>query len=1336
LTLPVTGDSIFIGHLPTHKLSPSYLGRSGLTHMLKLKKIQILGFKSFCDRTEVQVPGNGVAIVVGPNGCGKSNILDGVSWVLGEQSAKTLRGGKMEDVIFAGTRDRKPTGMAEVSLTLIDPEVYGGADANAATEIDVQDEMPEEAVRVGDNWDEAAIRARVADETERAVEDAQPGRMEEVEVPRSKINTIAIAFPEDEPIFALPAHNVIAPASGSAMGTAAPHVVLKIRRRKFNQQQFRGGEIVVTRRLFRSGDSEYLLNGKLCRLRDIQELFMGTGLGPESYALIEQGRIGQILSSRPTDRRAILEEAAGITKFKTKKRLAEARLEDAKLNLARVNDIFDEVTRQMNSLKRQASKAERYARLREEMRAKLRVVLASKFAAIEQECTEIDAQLNTLAEEMQHRSEAVQQFEAEHGERTQRGYAIEAELRENRERISQIAMEIDRAQARRRHNEERCAELLVRTAAAEAELAQAHQRLTALETERESNRQILESAAGDLAAAQSDYALCQQEAATAASRLAEIERQQEESRVTIFDTVSSASRLRNQLAQAEERLAGADREARRLEAEIANANAQVETFGGQRGQLALEFETVTQRVSGITEEISQLRRLIESKKSDESRSKASLDTLRAEYATALGKKGSLEAVIAEHGYSTESVRRLFQSGVMQSGLAPVGVLADFLEVEPKYERVVEDFLRDELNYIVVKSWDAADEGLRMLRTDVDGRATFLVHPEDAQAKFSFVLDEAAHSAPPAAQIVPLKNTIRVLDGFGKSLEVILPKLRDGYIVPETNVARGLALENPDAFFLSQAGECFHNVTVTGGKQRTEGPLSMKRELREVLRQMEELEHALRDEEMRVLTLGREIKELTSLLDRLEGEKREAEHQAMTSGHMLRQLDSEVTRVGERLNLCKLEVTRLAAERAAQQDVIGARQAEIAELEERRLQIEQQMAAAQESLTALRQQREDSARTVSQHAARVAATEERHRSAGAVLQRIEAQFVEMGERVQSLSSQIEGAAAEKLQREAENEQLAQHATDLEAERNAAQAREGLLQFETEQLRARLSEIDELLRESRLLLDQARDKRGDLSAAAAKLESDVKYMAETCLNELGIEREALLADTSLTHVTGDELSTEDQTYRDLRQKLEGMGPVNMMALEEYKESVERHSFLDTQRKDLISSIENTTATIREIDQISRQKFEEAFNKINENFQATFKKLFGGGHGFMKLTDEENSAESGIDVVASPPGKRLQNVLLLSGGEKALTALALLVGIFQYAPSPFCILDEVDAPLDEANIGRFTELVKEMSVQTQFVLITHSKKTMSIAPVLYGVTMQEPGVSKLVSVRFGGE
>jgi chromosome segregation protein len=1320
--------------------------------LLKLKRLQILGFKSFCDHTDLKFHGDGVAAIIGPNGCGKSNIADAISWVLGEQSAKTLRGSRMEDVIFAGTRDRKPTGMAEVSLTLIDPEEYPGADTDAPTEIDIQDELPSAAdvlkraadIQVVDhskvdqpdqNWDENAIRARAAEATERAVEDAQPGRTEEIAIPRSKVTTIAVAFPDDEPVFALPLGTLatVTPISSAAV-VAAPQVVLKIRRRKFDQQRFHAGEIVVTRRLFRSGDSEYLLNGKLCRLRDIQELFMGTGLGPETYALIEQGRIGQILSSRPTDRRAILEEAAGITKFKTKKRLAEARLEDAKLNLARINDIFDEVTRQMNSLKRQASKAERYAKLRDEMRAQLRVVLASKFAEIEHESTELDAQLNVLAEDMQHRIEAVQQLEAEHGEGTERGYAIETELRENRDRLSQLAMEIDRAHARRRHNDERCAELVVRSAAADAELAQARLRLTSLEAERDSNRLVLESAAANLAQAQQDLALSQQEATAAATALAELEQQQEESRVAIFDTVSSVSRLRNQLAQAEERLAGADREARRLQTEITTANLQVETFGGQRGQLALEFETITQRVSGITEEISQLRRLIQAKRTEETNAKANLDGLRAEFATAVGKKGSLEAVIAEHGYSTESVRRLFQSGVMQGGLAPVGVLADFLEVEPRFERVVEDFLRDELNYIVVKSWDAADEGLRLLRSDVDGRATFLVHPEDSQAKFSFIVDEAAHCAPPTASIVPLKNTIRVLDGFGKSLEVILPKLRDGYIVPGSDVARGLALENPDAFFLSQSGECFHNVTVTGGKQRAEGPLSMKRELREVLRQTEELERALRNEEMRVLTLGREIKELSSLLERLEGEKREAEHQSLTSRHMLQQLDAEMSRVTERMSVAQAEMQRLAAERNEQQSIITARQAEIATLEQAREELEQRIAAAQESLALLRQRREDAAQASSQRVAQVAALGERHRSANDTLARIESLFGEMNERIHALVMQIRGAAAEKLQRETENAQLEQRAGDLEAERNAGQAREGLLQFEKDQLRARLSEIDELLRNARQLLDQSRDRRGELQAAAAKLQADSQYMAETCLNELGIERATLLADATIALIIGDELAACDQSYREMRAKLEAMGPVNMMALEEYRETAERHTFLDAQRKDLISSIENTTATIREIDQVSREKFEEAFGKINENFQATFKKLFGGGHAFMKLTDEENSAESGIDVVASPPGKRLQSVLLLSGGEKALTALALLVGIFQFTPSPFCILDEVDAPLDEANIGRFTDLVKEMSIKTQFVLITHSKKTMSIAPVLYGVTMQEPGVSKLVSVRFG--
>jgi chromosome segregation protein len=1301
--------------------------------LLKLKKLQILGFKSFCDRTELKFHGDGIAAIIGPNGCGKSNIADAISWVLGEQSAKTLRGSRMEDVIFAGTRDRKPTGMAEVALTLIDPEVYDGPDAQDPTEIEVQNELPASA----DHWDEAELRARAAEEVERLTEEAQPGMTEGAESAGvSEVASGADApLQNGEPSAALQRCATQNPDSpeGSAVQDIAPQVVLKIRRRKF-QTQFRAGEIVVTRRLFRSGDSEYLLNGKLCRLRDIQELFMGTGLGPESYALIEQGRIGQILSSRPTDRRAIIEEAAGITKFKTKKRLAEARLEDAKQNLSRVNDIFEEVTRQMNSLKRQASKAERYAKLRDEMRSKLRLVLASKFAQLDRESLEVDERINSLAEEMRLRSEAVQQLEAEHTDRTQRGYSIESEIRENRERLNQIKLETERAHAQRRHNEERCAELMLRAVSSETELTQARQRLTALEAERDSNRQVLASASAEVAAAEQELAQCQQQATEAASALAQLEHRQEASRSAIMEVVASAANLRNSLTQAEERLAALGREAQRLQLEMSTASSQVEAFGGQRGQFALEFESVSQRVAGLTAEISRTRQSIEAKRREESEAKNRLDGLRAEYASALGKKGSLEAVIAEHGYSTESVRRLFQSDVMNGGLAPAGVLADFLEVEPRYEGVVEDFLRDELNYVVVKSWDAADEGLRLLRTDVDGRATFLVHPEDSQAKFSFAVDEVARAATPGHSIVPLKHAIRVLNGFGRSLEVILPKLRDGYIVPEPTIARELALSNPDAFFLSQSGECFHNVTVTGGKQRAEGPLSMKRELRDVMRVLNELESALRNYELLALSLGREIKELTSRLDRLEAEKLEAEKQAMTSGHMLQQLDSEMSRVGDRLSTCTREIQRLASERAEQEVLINSRQTALTALQKQREELESLAAMANEELAGMHERRDLAAQKASQQLARVATLEERHRSSTAVLEKIEALVSDMAGRAESLRAQIESWATEKLQRETENQQMISRLDELEAERNTTEARDGLLQFESDQVRARLAEIEEALRDARQSLDQARDRRGELSATAAKLQSDAQYMAETCLNELGVQRHELTSDTTIPITSGEQLAAEDQTYREMRTRLDAMGPVNMMALEEYKETSERHAFLDTQRKDLLDSIANTQATIKEIDIFSRQKFEEAFHKINENFQTTFRKLFGGGHALMRLTDQENSAESGIDVVASPPGKKLQNVLLLSGGEKALTALALLVGIFQYQPSPFCILDEVDAPLDEANIGRFTELVREMSIQTQFVLITHSKKTMSIAPVLYGVTMQEPGVSKLVSVRFG--
>ncbi len=526
------------------------------------------------------------------------------------------------------------------------------------------------------------------------------------------------------------------------------------------------------------------------------------------------------------------------------------------------------------------------------------------------------------------------------------------------------------------------------------------------------------------------------------------------------------------------------------------------------------------------------------------------------------------------------------------------------------------------------------------------------------------------------------------------------------------------------------------MTVTGGKQRSQGPLSMKRELRDVLLQMGELERAIGEKETSIAALGCDIAELTGLLQRLEDEKRESERQAMTSEHTLRQLEGEMTRVRERLSTYERELQRVGEERSERENCITAQLGELFEYEEKQRTLEAEMQEAQSSLESLRQHRDEAAQLAGEVRANVATLEERRRGAMLAVQRIEAMLTEVSAHLAKLKAQLESAFAEKQQRESENVRLGEQIVEWTAEREVAQQRDRELQDELQTVRVRIVELEEALKSAREALDAARDRRGELSAAQARVQSDVQHMAETCVQELGQQRDELMADESLPRIAGDDLANEDNAYRDMRTRLENMGPVNMMALEEYKETAQRHEFLETQRQDLLQSIENTLNTIKEIDTISRQKFEEAFNIINENFGRTFSKLFGGGQGFMRLTDLENSMESGIDVVASPPGKKLQNVLLLSGGEKALTALALLVGIFQYQPSPFCILDEVDAPLDEANVGRFTELVREMSVQTQFIIITHSKKTMNVAPVLYGVTMQEPGVSKLVSVRFHEE
>jgi chromosome segregation protein len=1265
--------------------------------MLKLKKIHILGFKSFCDRTELTVPGTGIAVVVGPNGCGKSNILDGMSWVLGEQSAKSLRGTHMQDVIFAGTRDRKALGMAEVTLTMIDPQAYEGP-VPVEPEVMVDHDSPAD-------WDEAEMRRQRAAEAEEIIAAEQPGQVIEEDTAEG-----------------------LAP-SQAAVNEGPQAVVLKIRRRKF-QQTPQKGEIVITRRLFRSGESEYLLNGKLCRLRDIQEIFMGTGLGPDSYAIIGQEQIGQLLSSKPHERRAIIEEAAGITRFKTKKRLAELRLESAKQNLARVDDIFEEVTRQMNSLKRQASKAERFAAVREELRGRLRVVLASRMAQMDATQVGLNGEIASLTERINGAAAQIEVMEARQHTLTERGYELDREGHEAQNRANGASVELERAAARERANIERVGELESRIAASAAELVATQLQLASIAEERTQQRAFLETAAGEAKAFRQQVELRQQEARAAAEEVFVAERELEASRRHAMHLMTMASNARNYTLQGEESLAALEREAQRLEDEMGQARSELENLGVQSGQARDRFASAAQTLGRLESEIAGLRAALQARRGEESAQRARANQLRSEQAAVAGRRNSLEALIRNHGYSTDTVRRLLKPGALGEGMAPVGTLADFLEVSGAHEGVVDEFLREELNYVVVESWVAAEQGVRLLKSGVDGRATFLIHPAEQAGLFEEGADPIA-----GAGVIPLKDSIRVLNGFGRSLESMLPKLCHGYLVEDPGEAQRLASQHSHAFFLTPEGECFHNGTVTGGKPASEGPLALKRELREAEGRLAKLETGLKQSESEAAALTRTIEELTAQLEVSSEQHRQAESDSANQGAALKQMEAETQRVARRLEEWKAQAARNHDAREAKRVTIDEKREEMQRLEAEHATAETALDERQAQLALLRQKREGMQQEAAQLTAELAGLEERRRGAEAAFQRIDRLHADLERRVQSIDQQRTAAETERKQRSQESAELVQRQVALTAARTEALALAQALAAEAQDLRQQLATMEMELKTGRVSLDKLREERANRYSEVAKLRSDLEYLEASCLAEVNAEAAVLRADAAIAHLAGEDLAAEEQNCQALRQRLEQMGPVNMMALDEYKETAARHSFLDAQRTDLMESIANTQETIKEIDLISRTKFDEAFAKINENFARVFAGLFQGGQAFLRVTDQENQAESGLDIVASPPGKKLQNVLLLSGGEKALTALALLMGVFQFQPSPFCVLDEVDAALDETNVGRLADLLHSLSKETQFLLVTHSKRMMQAADMIYGVTMQEPGVSKVISVRLGG-
>ena len=1199
--------------------------------MLKLKKLELVGFKSFCERQQLPFNGGGISAIVGPNGCGKSNISDSISWVLGERSAKTLRGSRMQDVIFNGTRSRKSSGLASVSLTLLDPEAYLAAKAT----------------------------------------------------------------------------------NGSAAKAAR-----------------KPGEVVVTRKLFRSGESQYLLNGKICRLRDIQDLFMGTGLGPEHYAIIEQGRVEQILSARPNERRAIIEEAAGVTKFKSRKRLAEFKIESARQNLNRVNDILQEVIRQVNSLKRQASRARRYADLKTQRDENLTVLLGSRCQDLQRRLAEASTEMQEAEGNYGGVATRVNEMESARADSRRRQQEDEQALEHERGDLAQLTVEIERLRSRVEQQARTVKETAGRREHAEAEITQLEQRLGELETERSAEEQALGEVSGQAESARGELGEKTAELEETDAAIQAHEQRREQVRLRVLKVLGEVASLQNELAKIEEFLAGNERQVARVEEDKAAAEGELTRLGGRCQELDSQAKAGRESAADLTRTRAEIQQAIVRLKEQSRQRREQAEQLGQELSRLRARGDSLEEILSHHAYTTETVKNLFATIGQRprEGFEPIGILADYIEVDAPYERAAEEFLRDELEFVVVRNWQEAEQGLALLRSDLEGYATFLVHPE------SPIQPEQPALGPETGVTGRLADHIRLTNGLSGSASTLLPKLRACYLAEDKAAAQRLAVQYADLFFLLPDGLCYRGYTVSGGKKASAGPLALKRELRELRPLLAEKQKELDTAAGDATHFEEELDAKTAELDKIQDSLQTSEKETLAVEHQLRHLADEQERARRNLAVAQSERARLRSENEEASARSEEQQAAIDQLDREGAGAEVELEELAGALDQHQTQRVRLAEERTHLRTRLATLEERSKSAAASLERVGTLAREQAGRREQVANQVTEWAAECARLLANNHELEERIGSESGRLARLTAEVERLAENLQAARNRDAGIDDDLKQTREQLEAVRQRRSAAELRLVELRSETRHLEETCQRELQRTLEELVGADGEEY-TAEQLAEAEERHREVEIKLENLGPVNVLALEEFDEEQQRLEFLDTQRQDLLDSIRDTQKVISEIGLVSSKQFEEAFEQINLHFHETFSTLFGGGLGEMRLVEsEDKTAEAGVEIVASPPGKRLQNIALLSGGEKSLTAIALLMATFQYKPSPFCVLDEVDAALDETNIVRFRRLVQEMSDQTQFILITHSKGTMEAAQTLYGVTMQEPGVSKLVSVRMG--
>jgi chromosome segregation protein len=1258
---------------------------------MRLHRLEIAGFKSFPDRSELTFE-RGVTAIVGPNGCGKSNVVDALTWVLGEQSAKSLRGERMEDIIFGGSDARKPTAAAEVRLKL------SGVAAR----------VPVEAT--GGNG-------------HRNGNGNGNGHHAAAEGDGGTAVDVAVAVEDDTPLLVR--------------------------------------DVELMRRLYRSGESEYLIDGENCRLRDVQDLLMDAGLGVKAYAVIEQGKIGQILSARPTDRRQLIEEAAGVTKYKSRRRAAELKLEAAQQNLTRVDDIIFEVEKQRGTLKRQAAKARRYKRLREELRRWEKVQFTARYRALGQAIETARAALTDARTRETVAAARVAELEAALERLRLELTEADGAATEARTTAHASEMEIGRLEQQIAFDRRQIEQLTGAAADIEAEVRSLDARQEPARLELESRQAAAERATLDRDEAARTLAAEESAYVDAQRRIETLESDVEAARGEVFAVVNAATALRHAMehavaarARMAERIAALEVEDRDLSVEGERASAERSTAaeGLDRARGALDGLRIER---GAREaDLSAARGEREVRALELRKAEHELAALRAR----LASLEELDAARAQYGDGARTILAESPETVGQ-----MGSVADYLEVDRRYERAVEACLGEWLQHVVVESQTHAAAGLRFVRERDAGRVGFVIagaHPVET--------DEAA-GAP--SGLTPLSDVVQVSGPAADSIRAVLTRT---WIAPDFEQAGAAAdlLAGVSTVFgsiVTLDGDVFHGSRIVEGGVRAEarGILATKREIKELRERGESHGDVIEGLRRDVAAIDERIAAAEAATASLQGELHQQE-KAIVGFELQVGSSAEAIDRTERKRQQTATERRSAEEEQRNQD---ARQEEarqsIARLESDQRAADDALNSAQRRLFEGREAMQAQAGRTAEAKAAHAALVERTSALTAEVARLEDAASELSARLASRREDLQKSAARRAE-------LQESVTESEARLDAGvrafdalRERVRELESRSQALRAEFDEQDGRIRESRRALDAVRAEAAQLDVARATAEADLTHLAAACVEAVqatlddvaaevdALERDGLLAsprpiddrpdaaeveDEAVAAAEAVETApaepagqmTPDEMVADLKAKIERMGAVNMMAIDQFDDLETRHAFLTGQKKDLVDAIASTGEAIRKIDKTTKERFREAFAQINVNFELTFSTLFGGGRAGLVLLDEADQLESGIDIIAQPPGKRLQNVQLLSGGEKALTAMALMFAIFRYRPSPFCLLDEIDAPLDDANIGRFVEMLQGMQEHTQFILITHNRKTMEIADRLWGVTMEEPGVSKLISVQ----